>query len=111
MLHTELVSQEHGLGFGADKLLDEAGYPPVFKKAIGNQFGKALLAMAYNGNNEYIELKNKMLEIKEKTKNIEQLNKIVSAMKKDEKFKEFKNDLIEFREEFIKEIEKEKNMK
>src|SRR5271170_2268777 len=28
-----------GLGFGADKLLEEAGYVPFFKKAVGSQLG------------------------------------------------------------------------
>lgn len=31
-----------GLGFGADKLLQQAGHPPVFQKAVGNQLGNIL---------------------------------------------------------------------
>lgn len=53
-----------GLGFGVDKLLEQGGYPPVFKKALGNQLGKALHGIGYEGNPEYLELKNKILEIK-----------------------------------------------
>ena len=52
-----------GLGFGADKLLEEAGYAPVFKKTIGNQLGKILTSFGYNSNQEYLELQRRMLDI------------------------------------------------
>lgn len=52
-----------------------------------------------------------MLEVKEKTKNIEQLNKIVSDMENNDSFNELKKDLKEFREQFIKQLEKEKKLK
>lgn len=32
-----------GLGFGADKLLEEGGYLPVFKRSIGKQLGNCIL--------------------------------------------------------------------
>ena len=50
-----------GLGFGADKLLEQGGYPPVFKKTVGSGLGKALSTMGYSPNSEYNELKSKML--------------------------------------------------
>lgn len=50
-----------GLGFGADKLLEEAGYTPLKKKTVGNQLGKILTNLGYQGNNEYIELQKRML--------------------------------------------------
>jgi hypothetical protein len=43
-----------GLGFGADKLLEEAGHPPFFKKAIGNQLNNILSGLGYTGNTEYL---------------------------------------------------------
>lgn len=96
-----------GLGFGADKLLEEAGYSPVFKKAVGKQLGNILSSMGYQNNNEYSELKNKILEIRQRTKNIEELNKIVDHMEKDESFSGIKEDL----KEFLKELNKEKDLK
>jgi len=69
-----------GLGFGADKLLEEAGYTPFFKKTLGNQLGKILTNLGYQGNNEYLELQKRMLEIKQKTKNIEDLNKRINEI-------------------------------
>lgn len=97
-----------GLGFGADKLLEQGGYSPVFKKTIGKGLGNALSYLGYQGNSEYLELQKRMLEIKEKTKNIEQLTKIVSDKEKEDSFKDLKKDLKEFREEFVKQLEKEK---
>jgi len=69
-----------GLGFGADKLLEEAGYTPFFKKTLGNQLGKILTNLGYQGNNEYLELQKRMLEIKQRTKNIEDLNKRINEI-------------------------------
>jgi hypothetical protein len=59
------------LGFGADKLLEEAGYTPFFKKAVSNQLGKILTNLGYQGNNEYLELQRKMLVVKQRVRNIE----------------------------------------
>ena len=57
-----------GLGFGADKLLEEGGYPPVFKRSIGKQLANVLSSMGYSSNTEYLELQNKILEIKKQVK-------------------------------------------
>ena len=100
-----------GLGFGADKLLEEGGYSPVFKKTVGKGLGKILSSLGFQGNSEYLELQGKILEIKQKTKNIDELNKLVGEMEKDQSFNSFKEDLKELREEFLKEIEKEKRLK
>jgi hypothetical protein len=100
-----------GLGFGADKLLEEAGHAPFFKKAIGNQLGSILSSLGYQGNSEYIELQKRMFEIKQRTKNIEELTRIVNEMENSDSFAELKPDLKEFKEEFFKELEKEKQIK
>lgn len=49
-----------GLGFGADKLLEEGGYPPVFNRSVGKQLGNVLSSLGYSSNTEYLELKNKI---------------------------------------------------
>ena len=99
------------LGFGADKLLEEAGYPPFFKKAVGNQLSNILSGLGYTGNAEYLELKKRMLDIKQKAKNIEELNRIVDNMEKDPSFSELKSELAEFKGEFIKDLQREKTQK
>ena len=43
-----------GLGFGADKLLQQAGHPRVFQKAVCNQLGNILFRLGYTGSNEYL---------------------------------------------------------
>jgi len=88
-------------------LLQEAGYSPVFKKAVGKQLGNILSSMGYQSNSEYTELKNKILEIRQKTHNIEELNKILDHMEKDESF----SGLKEFKNEFLKQLNKEKDLK
>ena len=100
-----------GLGFGADKLLEEAGYTPFFKKTLGNQLGKILTNLGYQGNNEYLELQKRMLEIKQRTKNIEDLNKIINEIEKDDSFIGLKIELKEFKDEFYKEFQREQNIK
>ena len=55
-----------GLGFGADKLLEEAGYTPTFKRAVGGQVGKILSRIGYESNFEYIELQKKNVWSKRK---------------------------------------------
>lgn len=60
-----------GLGFGADKLLEEGGYAPFFKKAVGKQLGNVLTSLGYTGDSEYLELQKRMLEVKSRTRNIE----------------------------------------
>jgi hypothetical protein len=99
------------LGFGADKLLEEAGYPPFFKKAVGNQLSNILSGLGYTGNAEYLELQKRMLDIKQKAKNIEELNRIVDNMEKDPSFSELKSELAEFKREFIKDLQREKTQK
>lgn len=100
-----------GLGFGADKLLEEGGFSPVFKKTLGKGLGQVLNSMGHTGNNEYLELQKKMLDIKKRSKNIEELIKIVEEMENNDSFKELKNDLKEFKKEFVKEIQDEQNLK
>lgn len=100
-----------GLGFGADKLLEEAGYPPFFKKAMGNQLGKILTNLGYNNNNEYLELQKKMLNVKQRTNNIGELNKIINEIENNDAFIGLKNDLQEFKDEFSKELQREQNIK
>lgn len=100
-----------GLGFGADKLLEEAGHPPFFKKALGNQLNNILSSLGYTGNTEYLELQKRMLDVKERAKNIEELNKIVNSLEKDPSFNELKSELAEFKREFIKDIQREKTQK
>jgi hypothetical protein len=100
-----------GLGFGADMLLEEAGYPPFFKKAVGNQLSNILSGLGYTGNAEYLELQKRMLDIKQKAKNIEELNRIVDNMEKDPSFSELKSELAEFKREFIKDLQREKTQK
>jgi hypothetical protein len=82
-----------GLGFSADKLLEEAGYSPLFKRAVGKQIGKILYNLGYKSNTEYIELKKKMLEIEKITKNIKDLTKIVNEMENNKSFVELEEDL------------------
>lgn len=100
-----------GLGFGADKLLEEGGYPPVFKRSIGKQLGNALSSMGYSSNTEYLELQNKILEIKKASKSIDELNNIIDEMENNDSFIELRKDLKEFKKEFLKEINKEKKIK
>jgi hypothetical protein len=100
-----------GLGFGADKLLEEAGYAPFFKKSIGSQLGKILTNLGYQGNNEYIELQKRMLGVKQRVRNIEELNKIINELESDNSFVGLKNELKEFKVEFYKELQREQNMK
>lgn len=100
-----------GLGFGADKLLEEAGHAPVFKKAIGNQLGNILSSLGHGGNSEYLELKRQMLEVKDRTKNIEELTNIINEMENNKSFVGLKKELKEFQDEFIKELQEEKRMK
>jgi len=100
-----------GLGFGADKLLQEAGHPPIFQKAVGNQLGNILSGLGYTGNSEYLELQKRLLEVKQRAKNIEELSKIVDEMENSDSFAEVKKDLKEFKEEFIKELQNEKKIK
>jgi hypothetical protein len=96
-----------GLGFGADKLLEEGGYPPIFKKTVGKKLGDALCTIGYNPNSEYNELKNKMLDVKQRSQNIEELKKIIDTMENDSSFAGLKDDLKEFKNEFAKEFEKQ----
>jgi hypothetical protein len=100
-----------GLGFGADKLLEEAGYAPTFKRAVGGQVGKILSRLGYEGNIEYLELQNRMFEVEKRTKNIKDLTKIVNEMENNKSFVELEEDLKDFKKEFINELQKEKNMK
>lgn len=100
-----------GLGFGADKLLEESGHSPVFRRAVGSQLGTVLNKLGYEGNSEYIELQKKIIEIKERTRNIEELNKVVNEIENNESFKEVKKDLTEFKNEFLKELQKENEVK
>jgi hypothetical protein len=100
-----------GLGFGADKLLEQAGYAPVFKKTVGNQVGNILSYWGYEGNQEYLELQKKALEVEKRTKNIKELTKIVNEMENNESFNELKDEIKEFKDEFLKELQKEKIMK
>jgi hypothetical protein len=100
-----------GLGFGADKLLEEAGYAPVFKRAMGSQIGNVLSYLGYEGNKEYFKLQQRILEVEKKTKNIEELTKIVYEIENNESFTELRKDLKDFKDEFIKELQKEKNIK
>jgi hypothetical protein len=96
-----------GLGFGADKLLEEGGYPPIFKKTVGRELGKVLSTMGFNPNSEYNELKEKMLEVKQRSQNIEELKKTIDSMENDSSFVELKDNLKEFKSEFVKEFDKE----
>jgi 6-phosphofructokinase len=100
-----------GLGFGADKLLEEAGYVPFFKKTMGNQLGKILTNLGYQGNNEYIELQKRMLEVKYRTRNVEELGKIINEMENDNSFLVIKDELQEFKNEFYKELQYEQHMR
>ena len=100
-----------GLGFGADKLLEEAGYAPFFKKAVGNQLGKILTNLGYQSNNEYLELQRRMSGVKQRVRNIEELNKIINELENDNSFLGLKNDLKEFKDEFYKELQQEQNIK
>lgn len=52
-----------------------------------------------------------MLDIRERSKNIEELNKIVNVLEKNESFAQLKKDLNEFKDEFLKQLKKEKEMK
>ena len=100
-----------GLGFGADKLLEEAGYAPFFKKAVGGQLGKILTNLGFNSNNEYLELQKRMSEVKQRTRNIEDLSKIISEIENNGAFKGLRSDLQEFKDEFYKELQQEQNIK
>lgn len=83
----------------------------MYKKTIGKNLGNFLSTMSYNGNNEYIELQKQISEIKQRTQNIDKLTKIVDTMEKDDSFAGIKKDLREFHEEFLKQIQKEKDIK
>jgi hypothetical protein len=100
-----------GLGFGVDKLLEEGGYTPLFKRTIGNQVGNLLSYLGYETNAEHIELQKKIHEIEKRTKNIKELTKIVNEMENNESFVGLKEDIKDFKDEFIKELQKEKNIK
>ena len=100
-----------GLGFGADKLLEEAGSAPFFKKAVGNQLGNILASFGYQGNNEYLELQRRMLEVKQRTSNMDELNKIISEIENNDAFIGLRNELKEFKDEFYKELQREQNIK
>lgn len=100
-----------GLGFGADKLLEEAGHAPIFKKAVGGQINNILSSLGYEGNTEYLELQKRMLEVEKRTRNIKELTKIVNEMENNKSFIELEEDLKEFKKEFINDLQKEKNMK
>jgi hypothetical protein len=100
-----------GLGFGADKSLEEAGYTPVFKITIGKQLGNILYYLGYEGNKDYIDLQKRVLEVEKRTKNIKELTKIVNEMENNESFAALQDDLKEFKEEFVKDLQKEKNIK
>ena len=100
-----------GLGFGVDKLLEEAGHAPVFKKAVANQFGNILYSLGYRGNSEYLELQRQMLEVRNRARNIEELTSIISEMENNHSFVGLKDELREFKDEFFKELQKEKRMK
>ena len=100
-----------GLGFGADKLLEEAGHAPIFKKAVGKHVGNILSRLGYEGNIEYLELQKRMFEVEKRTKNIKELTKIVNEMENNKSFVELEEDLKEFKKEFIDELQKEKNIK
>lgn len=73
--------------------------------------GKILSGLGFQSNNEYIELQNKILEIRERTKNIDELTNILNELENNNSFAGLKNDLKEFKEEFIKEIQREKQIK
>jgi hypothetical protein len=100
-----------GLGFDADKLLEEAGHAPVFKKVIGNQLGNVLSSLGYGGNSEYLELQKQMLEVKVRAKNIEDLSSIINELESNSSFVGLKKDLKEFQDEFIKELQNEKRIR
>jgi len=100
-----------GLGFGADKLLEEAGYTPFFKKAVGNHLGRLLSSLGYVGDNEYIEIKRRMLEIKSRARNIDELNNIIHEIENNDSFVGLRKEIKDFKEEFIKELNNERRMK
>ena len=100
-----------GLGFGADNLLEQSGHPPIFKKAVGNNLGKVLSSLGFDGNSNYLELQKQIQEVSEKTKNIDELNKIINEMENNDSFAELKNDLKDFKEDFLKQLEEERKMK
>lgn len=100
-----------GLGFGVDKLLEEAGHAPFFKKILGNQLGNILSSLGYSGNSEYIELQKRMLEVKQRAKNIDELNNIISEIENNDSFKGLRDDLKEFKAEFNKELQNEKRIR
>ena len=100
-----------GLGFGADKLLEEADYALFFKKVVGSQLGKILTNLGYNSNSKYLELQQRMLEIKHRTRNIEELGKIINEMENDNSFIGLKDELQEFKNEFYKELQHEQHIK
>ena len=97
-----------GLGFGADKLLEEAGYTPFFKKTLGKGLGNILSTMGYKNNSEYLELQKNMEQVRNRVKNIDDLQKVVDDIEKDKSFSELHNDIKEFKNEFSKELNKEK---
>jgi hypothetical protein len=96
---------------GADKLLEEAGHAPIFKRAVGGQVGNILSRLGYEGNIEYLELQKIVIVVEKRTKNVKELTKIVNEMENNKSFFELEEDLKEFRKEFINELQKEKNMK
>lgn len=52
-----------------------------------------------------------MLYVKQRAKNIEGLSKIVDEMENNDSFSELKNDLKEFKEEFLKQLYNENKIK
>lgn len=86
-----------GLGFGTDKILEEAGYSPIFKNKLGKFASNVLSSLGYQSNTEYIELKKQMLETKQKTSNIKELQEIVKEMENNESFSGIHEDIKEFK--------------
>ena len=100
-----------GLGFGTDKILEEEGYSPIFKKKLGKLVGNILSNLGYESNTEYIELKKQMLETKQTTSNINDLQEIVKEMENNKSFSGISEDIKQFNKEFMNELNKEKQLK
>ena len=100
-----------GLGFGLDKLLEEAGYAPFFKKAVGNKLGQILDNLGYSSNSEFLDLQNRIYEIKKRVRNIDELNKILNEINNDDSLKGLSDELKEFKEEFNEQLRSEKELK
>ena len=78
---------------------------------MGNQLGNILSNFGYYPNEEYLELQIIMLDIKQRVKNIEELNIILNEIEKDDSFIELRKEFKEFKDEFHKELQREKNTK